>query len=97
MNSPSPLRSNSTHEEIAQRAREIWYARNCPTDLDLEIWFEAERQLAAERPIRSSSATMRRPKKAEIDIDDEALAKRLDDFGNPGSRSPTSVDPTTLT
>ena len=95
MNSPSTLLSHRTHEEIARRAREIWYARNCPTDRDEEIWFEAERQLSAEQPI--SSTAVDRAKEGGVDIDDRALAERLNDFGNPGSRSPTSVDPTTLT
>lgn len=35
-----------THEEIAKRAEEIWLERHQPTGSDLEIWLEAERQLA---------------------------------------------------
>lgn len=34
-----------THETVAQRAREIWHQRGCPTGADTEIWLEAERQL----------------------------------------------------
>lgn len=35
-----------THNEIAKRAEEIWHERHEPTGSDLEIWLEAERQLA---------------------------------------------------
>jgi hypothetical protein len=34
------------HEAISERARQIWNSRGCPSGLDEEIWFEAERQLA---------------------------------------------------
>jgi hypothetical protein len=96
MNSSHLTHANPTHEEIAVRARELWYARNCPTGLDEEIWMEAERQIRAERPIHSSDIRVG-TRRDGIDIDNEALADRLDDYGNPGSRSATSVDPTTLT
>jgi len=85
------ISSGISHAEISVRARDLWYARGCPTGLDDEIWLEAEHQLQLERvkrgtpPQRSSSAK-------GVDIDDEALNERLDDFGDPGSRSVTSVD-----
>jgi len=34
-----------THEEIAQRAQEIWQRYGSPGGRDTEIWLEAERQL----------------------------------------------------
>ncbi len=34
-----------THEEISQRAEQIWEQYGRPTDRDEEIWFEAEKQL----------------------------------------------------
>jgi hypothetical protein len=34
-----------THDQIAQRAREIWERRGCPQGQDREIWLEAEAQL----------------------------------------------------
>jgi hypothetical protein len=40
MNTPS-------HEEVAQRARQLWHSYGEPTDRDTEIWLEAERQLSA--------------------------------------------------
>ncbi len=43
------------YEEVAQRAREIWSSRGGPGGCDLEIWVEAERQLAISSP--GSSAT----------------------------------------
>lgn len=36
-----------THEQISQRAEELWKKQGCPTDRDEEIWLEAERQLQA--------------------------------------------------
>lgn len=50
-NSTSPTRAATppaTHDQIAQRAREIWHARGEPAGQDIEIWFEAERQLQAQ-------------------------------------------------
>jgi len=37
-----------THDQIAQRAREIWERRGHPQGQDREIWLEAEAQLAKE-------------------------------------------------
>jgi hypothetical protein len=34
-----------THEEIAQRARELFEQSGYPADRDVEFWLEAERQL----------------------------------------------------
>ena len=36
-----------SHEEITQRAQELWKAQGCPNGRDNEIWLEAERQLSA--------------------------------------------------
>ena len=90
--STSPL--GIPHEAIAARAREIWHARHCPIGQDEEIWFEAERQLAAEQTTRPVLPTRRRSTTGEVDIDERELADRLDDFGDAGNRSPTSLDPT---
>jgi len=94
MNSYSTSPLGFSHDAIAARAREIWHARNCPIGQDEEIWFEAERQLAAEVPTRSAPVTRRRSGTGDIDIDERELSDRLDDFGDPGTRSATSVDPT---
>ncbi len=45
-----------THEEVAQRAREIWWLRGQPNGRDNEIWLEAERQLAAGTPGSQAAA-----------------------------------------
>jgi hypothetical protein len=37
-----------THQQIAQRALEIWMRHGCPPGEDKENWLEAERQLKAE-------------------------------------------------
>jgi hypothetical protein len=39
--------NKSTHDEVAQRAREIWQDLGRPAGRDAEIWLEAEQQLAA--------------------------------------------------
>ena len=44
-----------THEEVAQRAREIWSARRSPHGCDAEIWQEAERQLTVGSPGSNST------------------------------------------
>ena len=45
------MKTNSpTHEETAQRAKEIWSSRGSPSGCDPEIWFEAERQLTVDAP-----------------------------------------------
>ncbi len=37
---------NVTHDQIAQKAYEIWLAKGCPNGLDEENWNEAEAALA---------------------------------------------------
>ena len=41
MNTHSP-----THDQIADRARELWQARGQPVGRDYEIWLDAERELS---------------------------------------------------
>jgi hypothetical protein len=38
-----------THDQISQRAREIWERRGYPQGQDREIWLEAEAQLIKEK------------------------------------------------
>lgn len=41
------MKTNSpSHEEISQRAQELWRDRGSPEGQDNEIWLEAERQLS---------------------------------------------------
>ena len=46
---PGPARAKRpagpTHEQIAQRAEEIWKRHGCPPGEDMENWFEAEAEL----------------------------------------------------
>jgi hypothetical protein len=44
------LELSLSHEQIAARAQAIWAQRGQPLGQDEEIWFEAERQLRADRP-----------------------------------------------
>jgi hypothetical protein len=41
--------ADPTSDEIRQRAYEIWERRHQPKGYDAEFWFEAERELKAER------------------------------------------------
>lgn len=41
--------ADPTSDEIRQRAYEIWERRHQPQGYDAEFWFEAERELKAER------------------------------------------------
>ena len=84
---------------IAQRAREIWLSRGTPSNQDLDIWLEAEREILPRYQALERSQSLlptHRPKKsaAADEIDESELADRLSDFGDPGRRSPTSVEPT---
>jgi len=42
------VRTTPTHDQIAQRARQIWERRGYPQGQDKQIWLEAEEQLAKE-------------------------------------------------
>ena len=54
------MKTNSPkHEEIAQRAHEIWNSRGNPDGCDQEIWFEAEGQLKAASPEANGSGSGR--------------------------------------
>lgn len=45
------------HEEIAQRAYQLWQQAGEPADQEVEIWLEAERQVGAkDRQSRSSKS-----------------------------------------
>src|SRR4051812_24285892 len=46
-----------THEDITQRARELWESKGSPQGQDDEIWLEAEQQLSR-APKNSSSGTV---------------------------------------
>jgi len=37
-----------SHEQIAERARNIWINRGCPNNKDSENWYDAENQLKQE-------------------------------------------------
>ena len=41
-----------THDQIAQRAHEIWVKRGCKPGEDERNWLEAEKQLRAEQASR---------------------------------------------
>ncbi len=45
---PMPKAVKVTHDQIAQRAHEIWLKRGCKPGEDERNWLEAEKQLRAE-------------------------------------------------
>lgn len=96
---PKPSTSSVVSEdEIARRARHLWDERGRPSGSDVQIWLEAERQLRQERTLTPpvGVATKKSPRvprnPASKDIDQEEVAERLADYGEPPRRSATSVD-----
>lgn len=84
MNTNSP-----SHEEITQRAREIWQQSGNPGGRDTEIWLEAERQLmAGTQDSDSSSETYESPRTTS----ESKGAVTLSDKINSNSPSPTTVE-----
>jgi hypothetical protein len=91
-----------THEEISQRAREIWSAEGQPSDRDNEIWLTAEQQLQTKgqglsAPRTRASRSMRakeQPSSLEEEADpinNDKLEERLAEFGAPNSRGATAL------
>jgi hypothetical protein len=88
-----PLTSRPPVEEVSQRARDIWMARGQPQGCDEDIWYEAERQIAAET--RSGMPPL---EKRGVPISAEGLEARVDEVlahHTPPERraSPTSLQP----
>lgn len=62
---PIAMKTHSpTHDEIAQRAQEIWRGYGSPSGRDTEIWLEAERQLTenSENSAESDSTQYESPR-----------------------------------
>jgi hypothetical protein len=86
---PPVMSARTYHDAILQRAREIWHARGCPVGGDVSLWLEAERDLAGRGLIPPAP-----PESSHHDeIDEDELADRLGDFGEPPTRSATSLNP----
>ncbi len=83
------MSARAYHDAISQRAREIWHARGCPEGSDVAIWLEAERDLTGRGLIPPAPPDSGH----RDDIDEEELADRLGDFGEPATRSATSLNP----
>ena len=82
-------------EDVSLRAREIWMARGEPEGCDEEIWYEAERQIAAE-----TRAGMPPLEKRGIPVppNESPLEERVDELiahhtPPPRRPSPTSLPP----
>lgn len=52
----TPSNETNIHDEITQRARELWQARGRPEGCDLEIWLEAERGILSAQKAQLSLA-----------------------------------------
>jgi hypothetical protein len=81
MNTPS-------HEEVAQRARQLWHSYGEPPDRDTEIWLEAERQLSAGK---SESASDLAPQENARTISESSGASGLADRLNAETVSAAGV------
>lgn len=93
----APLPFRPTEDAIARRAQRLWDERGRPVGVDQEIWLEAERQLISENSaVATPPRTISAPRRDKIvaDIDADEVADRLDDFGEPSRRSPTSANVT---
>ena len=62
MNTPS-------HEEVSNRAYELWENYGRPDGRDVEIWFEAERELTQAAKTGTSEPAM--PDRAPANLDDQ--------------------------
>lgn len=85
------------HDAISERARELWRTRGRPEGADVEIWLEAERDLAKRglippAPPTEREARLRRAGESD-EINEDELADRLGDFGESPDRSATALDP----
>jgi hypothetical protein len=83
-----------THEEISERARQVWEARGRPDGQDDSIWFEAEKELR--RNELNATEESRFANKDEIlDVDGDPaddIDRRLDEMASPKKdRSATSL------
>ena len=81
-----------TREQIQALAHAIWTDRGCPEGCDVEIWFEAERQLGG---AGTTSSHHLAPEGESVDRD-RSDAARVDQeleriVSNPAPRSPTSL------
>ena len=50
-----------THEEVAQRAHQLWQDSGCPDGRDTEFWLDAERQLTAGSAESTANSETSRP------------------------------------
>lgn len=92
---PNPVAPRSripSEEEISARARQIWQDRGRPSDRDLEIWVEAERELSQSSSNRSSSG-LPVTRDTEEDVEEaEKVQDRIEETAAPApDRSPTSL------
>ncbi|PTX97814.1 DUF2934 domain-containing protein [Opitutus sp. ER46] len=68
-----------THEQIAALAHELWRERGCPEGSDIDIWLEAERQLAGAPPAQPAARDPIPADMANTDPDtDPALNSRIE-------------------
>lgn len=84
---PSP--APPTWDDIARRAYSLWQQLGCPNGRDLNIWLEAERELAA-----PAASRRRRPpsgRAASFDSFDQVADRLLERYERPDRRSATAL------
>lgn len=83
-----------THEQVSERARQIWEAEGRPWGRDEEIWYRAERELR-ESPLAATEARRFANPDALLDPDgdpNDDIDQRLDEIATPRSQpSATSL------
>ncbi|HEX2862255.1 MAG TPA: DUF2934 domain-containing protein [Lacunisphaera sp.] len=92
--SPLPTLAQPTHEEIAQRARELWESRGQPSGQDDTIWLEAERELhQASSPAVNAAGAPAVPTSVKQSPAGGGRGQRREAGAGGTARSPTPASP----
>jgi hypothetical protein len=77
--------NTSTHDEVAQRAYQIWQDSGCPSGRDEEFWLQAEQQLLSDTesyaggPASTSAVSRTRTENAARSIEFPLSQRHIDD------------------
>jgi len=76
---PSKISSMNTtyHNDVSQRAYQLWQNYGCPDGRDVEIWLEAERQLGGQQADSAESPDQRTAGTGSESKDARALPERV--------------------
>lgn len=88
-----PAREAPPVELVSRRARDIWVARGHPQGCDEEIWYEAERQIAAET--RAGMPPLE-DRGVRVPAEEPGLEARVDEVITHHTPPPRRASPTSL-